>query len=174
MDRNAGAARERLRRIDRWLNQVAAVVVALLTGFVILAVFLQAYMRTVHATGLYWSQPATRLAFIWLVFVGASVAYFEKKDVAFTALREWLTGRPGVALEVVVRLSVLVLCALVVYYGISLTINGTRQEVAGLPITRAWFYAVLPVTGVLIVLHEVTNLVLLRGSRREEQRCSPS
>jgi TRAP-type transport system small permease protein len=90
---------------------------ALALGVMALAVFVNVVLRYGFGSGVAASEELSRLLFVWMVFMGAAAAYPAGEHMAFTSLAGALQGRPGIfsALTVVIRLLVIVACAMLAW-----------------------------------------------------------
>jgi TRAP-type C4-dicarboxylate transport system permease small subunit len=89
-------------------------VMAACLGVMALAVFLNVVLRYGFGGGLAASEELSRLLFIWVVFIGATLAYRSGEHMAFTGLVGLLRTRPAAfrAATIVIRLLVLLACVL--------------------------------------------------------------
>ena len=77
-------------------------------------VFVNVVLRYGFGAGIAASEELSRLLFVWMVFIGATVAYPAGEHMAFTSLLLKLRARPRVfaAVTVLIRLLVLLACVL--------------------------------------------------------------
>lgn len=82
-----------------------------------LAVFVNVVLRYGFGTGIAASEELSRLLFVWMVFIGATVAYPRGEHMAFTILLSALRNTRAVrtAMIVVIRLLVIAACAFVAW-----------------------------------------------------------
>lgn len=87
---------------------------ALALGVMALAVFINVVLRYGFGSGVAASEELSRLLFVWMVFLGATVAYPAGEHMAFTSLAGLLKKWPPVfsTLTVVIRLLVIAACAM--------------------------------------------------------------
>jgi len=87
---------------------------ALALGVMALAVFVNVVLRYGFGSGVAASEELSRLLFVWMVFLGATVAYPAGEHMAFTSLAGLLKKWPPVfsTLTVVIRLLVIAACAM--------------------------------------------------------------
>lgn len=87
---------------------------ALALGVMALAVFVNVVLRYGFGSGVAASEELSRLLFVWMVFLGAAVAYPAGEHMAFTSLAAALNKWPAVfsALTVLIRLLVIAACAM--------------------------------------------------------------
>ena len=112
-----------------------------------------------------WLQEVTSTLFIYAIFIGAAVATRRNDHLYLTAISESMHGVPRMIVEVVLRIVVLAVAACLIWYGYQNFLRGfgSFRLPSGTPI--ASLYAVIPLSGVLIALFAIEQLVngLVRG-----------
>ncbi len=99
------------------LQHAADTVMAACLGVMALAVFVNVVLRYGFGSGIAASEELSRLLFVWMVFIGATVAYPRGEHMAFTSLVGLLKGRPVAfkAMTLLIRLLVLLGAALLAW-----------------------------------------------------------
>ena len=119
-----------------------------------------------------WLQEVTSTLFIYAIFTGAAVATRRNDHLYLTAISEAMHGRSRMAVEIVTRLIVLAVALCLIRYGYLNYLRGfgSFRLPSGTPI--ASLYAVIPLSGVLIALFTVEQLVngLVNGFDHPEPR----
>jgi TRAP-type C4-dicarboxylate transport system permease small subunit len=128
-----------------------------LAGFS-LAVFFDVVTRTIGHPWL-WLQEVTSTFFTYGVFVGAAVAVRRNDHLYLSAITEAMSGRSRLGFEVFNRLVVGAVGLAMVVFGWQnfLTGFGSFRMPSMLPI--AYLYAPIPVSGALIALFSVEQIV---------------
>jgi TRAP-type C4-dicarboxylate transport system permease small subunit len=106
-----------------------------------------------------WLQEVTSTLFIYAIFLGAAVAARRNDHLYLTAFAEALHGRARVAAELIIRGIVLVVAIVLIYYGYLNYLRGfgSFRLPSNTPI--ASLYAAIPLSGVLIALFTVEQIV---------------
>lgn len=96
--------------IERFFYRVMAACLAVMA----VSVFLNVVLRYGFGSGVAASEELSRLLFIWVVFIGATLAYRSGEHMAFTGLVGLLRRRPLAfrVATVLIRLLVLLACVL--------------------------------------------------------------
>jgi len=145
----------------RSLDHLEAVTMVLcglcLAGFST-SVFLDVLTRTLGAPWL-WLQEVTSTFFVYGIFIGAAAATRRNDHLYLSAITETMSGAPRLAIETFNRLVVLAVALCMVWFGY---INfrqgfGSFRMPSMTPI--ASLYAAIPISGVLIALFTVEQLV---------------
>jgi TRAP-type C4-dicarboxylate transport system permease small subunit len=106
-----------------------------------------------------WLQEVTSTLFIYAIFVGAAVATRRNDHLYLTAISEALHGTWRLIVEIIIRLVVLGVALCLIYFGYINYIRGfgSFRLPSGTPI--ASLYAAIPLSGVLIGLFTIEQLV---------------
>lgn len=70
-----------LKKINKTANQLAKFIVSFSFGAMTILIFMQVIFRYVFKESLSWSEELARYLFIWLTFIGASIATREKTHI---------------------------------------------------------------------------------------------
>jgi TRAP-type C4-dicarboxylate transport system permease small subunit len=106
-----------------------------------------------------WLQEVTSTLFIYAIFIGAAVATRRNDHLYLTALSDAMHGTPRLIVEVIIRLVVISVALCLIYFGYLNYLRGfgSFRLPSGTPI--ASLYAIIPLSGVLIALFSVEQLV---------------
>jgi TRAP-type C4-dicarboxylate transport system permease small subunit len=150
--------------VDRFYALLRFLLFLLVVALVV-TVGVGVFWRYVLGASLYWSTEVPNFLFVWIVFLGAVVAYREKKHIAFTAILERMSRGGGRVPEIAVHAVVLAFAAFLVVTG-SIVVRqtmGSPSEALKMPL--GYLYAVLPFTMLLVAVEAVVEIVavLRRG-----------
>jgi TRAP-type C4-dicarboxylate transport system permease small subunit len=106
-----------------------------------------------------WLQEVTSTFFIYAIFLGAAVATRRNDHLYLTAISEAMHGVPRLIVEITLRVVVLGVACCLIWYGYLNYLRGfgSFRLPSGTPI--ASLYAVIPLSGVLIALFTIEQLV---------------
>jgi TRAP-type C4-dicarboxylate transport system permease small subunit len=106
-----------------------------------------------------WLQEVTSTLFIYAIFVGTAVATRRNDHLYLTAISEALHGTPRVIVEIIIRIVVLGVAFCLIWFGYINYLRGfgSFRLPSGTPI--ASLYAAIPLSGVLIGLFAIEQLV---------------
>jgi TRAP-type C4-dicarboxylate transport system permease small subunit len=106
-----------------------------------------------------WLQEVTSTLFIYAIFVGAAVATRRNDHLYLTAISESMHGAARLIVEVATRTVVLGVAFCLIWYGYQNYIRGfgSFRLPSGTPI--ASLYAIIPLSGILIALFTIEQLV---------------
>lgn len=137
------------KSFDRFELVFANLSLALLV--VILA--LQVFFRYALHTGLTWSEEVSRFAFVWFVYISASLAAQRGTHIRVTLFLRWFPGGRSNALALADAIWI-AFNAFVVWSGILLIMRTLKYPVysTALFLPLAWIYTVIPLVHAMMIL----------------------
>jgi len=145
------------RALDR-LELVLMIICGILCFGFSLSVMFDIVTRTIGHPWL-WLQEVTSTLFIYAIFIGAATATRRNDHLYLTALSEALHGTPRLIVEIIIRIVVLAVAFCLIWFGYINFLRGfgSFRLPSGTPI--ASLYAAIPLSGVLIGLFTIEQLV---------------
>lgn len=169
-----------LAHCKRLLDRIGALEQGLGLGLIALivgAITLQVFTRYALNRPIAWVEETATYAFIWMVFVGASLGLKQGRHILIETVGSRLPPRAAAGLRALVWLLVLVTLVVLVVQGIKVMEVEGRSRTISLPIElpRSWFYSLpltlsaasMTLTTVYLFLVEMAILVGSRVSRTE-------
>jgi len=148
-----------LRRIDWAVARGVAAAASFALAIAVVSSFWQVLGRFVFHAPATWSEALTRLALVWMVLLGISVALRQGALVAIDLARESTTGRLRRVIETISLISCLIMFATLFWFGIATAHRVQMQEMAGLQISMAWGYAAIPVGSLFAALGALVHFL---------------
>jgi TRAP-type C4-dicarboxylate transport system permease small subunit len=141
--------------LDRALKRVLWLLVAVLTA----SVFFQVLLRFVFKYPLPWTEEVSRIAFVYSIFVGATIAVREKSHLNIDVILVLLPK--GIARAITLLGSVLVgiFLGFVTWEGIAFVRATGVQMTPVMQVPFRHLYLVVPISGVLMLLYLVLGMV---------------
>ncbi|MBM7502136.1 TRAP-type C4-dicarboxylate transport system permease small subunit [Brachybacterium muris] len=107
-----------------------------------------------------WTEELVRYALIWTSFLAASYAFLERRHMALSILPDRLSAPARRGLTRAVDVLVLLFAVLVLGIGgVMLVLSSLGDMSALLGISRGAVYAIVPISGLMIALAQVTALL---------------
>lgn len=161
-----------LKLLDRAVAAALAgvrVVCIVQASALFLVVVLAVIGRYVFGRSLTWTEEVPRYLLIWISFLGAAACVARREhvgfDVLFNALpapaRRWLGAAIGVL--------ILGFGWIVFRYGIVFVRDFGPDMMETIPFTNYWYYIVLPISGALLLLFSLKNILDAFIGRHESQ-----
>jgi TRAP-type C4-dicarboxylate transport system permease small subunit len=160
---------ERVSRImDRALSYVTALLMVLMAG----TVFSNVICRYFLDASLFWYEEVSRFLLIWIVFLGAVIAYIKGDHLGIDVLLIVLPPRAKKA--VVVLADLLVLIALVILFqgGWAMAADSLASGwvASSVPIPYGYVYMVAPISAGLMIIQGVIKIIAdVRGAKGTER-----
>lgn len=149
---------QRLKKIlDSVFVWVLKLAMVLLVAMVVL-VFLNVVLRYGFNSGIHWSEEIALVIVIWFTFIAMALGVKESLHINVDILPKKLPKAFFVILDCIRDLLVILIGAVMIYYGWKLTLNGARSSLPATNIPNSINYVVLPIAGIFIVLYAVIHL----------------
>lgn len=146
--------------LDRTLKYALTLLSVVLT----VSVFLQVLIRFVFKYPLPWTEEIARIAFVYCIFVGATIAVRENSHLQVDFLLVILPKRVARAAVFLGMVLVGVFLIFVTWQGVVLVLATGVQMSPVMQVPFKYLYLILPVSGALMLLYLVANmLALIRG-----------
>jgi TRAP-type C4-dicarboxylate transport system permease small subunit len=145
---------------QRWWTIVPEIVALVCTGLLPLVVGANVLSRYTDWYRILWAEDVVKVLFLWVVFLGGAIAVKYEAHVRMSTLSDRLvrTGRAGALWDRAIRLSPLVMGAVLLVLGIRLVEISMRRELPTLQISAGYFSTVVPLSGALMMLYAVRAL----------------
>jgi TRAP-type C4-dicarboxylate transport system permease small subunit len=155
----------RLEWLVVWFN---ALLVFLATALMVILVVTNVFCRYVLNASLIWAEELSQYLMVWMVFLGAGLAFRQGRHVAVEMLQDALPGSAGRALRwLVLAISGGFLLALVIL-GTRYAMFAAGQETPALQISAAVPYSAIPVGAALFLFHLLMVAPAFVAKRYEE------
>ena len=118
----------------------------------------QVFFRYVLTASLPWSEELGRYIFIWMSFLGIAAAYYKGRHVAFDLLLLKVRGSVKKWLVIAIDLLTVVMAAAMIAGGSAMVQIGTLQRSPALSLPMHLIFAVMPVSGALLLYFSLRNL----------------
>lgn len=149
-----------MRTLHNILSKILAVVSIIFFAAMVIVTVWQVFTRQVLNDPSAWSEELARLLFVWLTFLGGAFLFGERGHIAVDFLARRLPGSSQRYAQAFVQVMVLAFALVgMVWGGIVASSNAWNQNLTALPFTIGWIYIVIPISGVLIALFAVSDLV---------------
>lgn len=131
----------------------------ILTGLMVLFVFMNVVLRTCFNSGLTWSEELSRYLFVFVTYVGAISAMRVNGHLGVDTLISRVPRSMQMVMYVVSQLVIAALMCILVHGSCKMVLQNTESRTAALGISYALLYSVGIITGVSIAAMAVANIV---------------
>jgi len=153
----------RMSSLVRAIDRLSQAVVACLVGMMVTLVFAQVIFRYALVSPIFWADELSRYLFVWIAFVGASVAMGGRIHYGFDYVMEkcpFSIRRAVGLLMTLLAVGFFLLCLIAGFEAVWVV---SVQKSPSLQISMGWVYAALPVGSVLMLLHLVEQAFVQPG-----------
>lgn len=126
--------------LSKTFNSLLHGLIAICLSLMAIFVFGNVILRYFFNSGLTWAEEASRYLFIWLIFLGAIVAFRENAHLGVDTLVQKLSVKGRKVLFIINNLLILGTMLLVVQGTFNLTLITTEQTSPSMGLPLAWVY----------------------------------
>ncbi|MDR1834271.1 MAG: TRAP transporter small permease [Fusobacteriaceae bacterium] len=140
-----------LKKLDAFLNKFRLAVLVLITVFAVgiaaTNIVLRYFIRGFSSLRPFaWGDELLRMCAIWLAFLAASLGVKENSHISIQFLVEkFVPKRYKNILDKCAQLLVLAVLAILIGYGVKVTLSMRDNYLQNIAISTAWFYMAIPV-----------------------------
>lgn len=145
------------KQIDRIIGSFLVVLMAIM----LFAVLWQVFTRYIIGSASTFTEELARFLLIWIGLLGAAYASGQKMHLAIDLLPSQLTGRKKRILASIISIVIILFSATVLVAGggqLVYTSYILGQTSAALQIPLAYVYAVIPLSGLLVIYYKIMDL----------------
>lgn len=143
------------------LDNVVAWTLVFLMGLMVINVTWQVLSRYVVQNPSSFTDELSRYMLIWLGMLGAAYVAGKDQHLAIDILPKKLTGKPKLKLLILINVLVLLFALIAMVLGGSNLVYITyilEQKSATLQIPLAYIYAIIPLSGLLVVYYQIFQI----------------
>lgn len=148
-----------MNKIDALLLKCEEWVAVILAVAMIAVIFAQVISRTFLGTPLSWSEELGRYMFVWLSFLGASIALYYGSHLGIDTIVQMIPKKARNFMILITHILVLMLLYVMLNEGMTLVAKTAMQKSAAMRIPMSYAYAAIPVSAILMIFHTVVKIV---------------
>ncbi len=147
----------------RWLNKIRDYLLIGFSSFTVLLCLVQVFLRYFTFLSLRpfaWGDEVLRLTAVWVIFLGVSIGIRENSHFSVTLFLDKIKS-PKARKHVDLLLNVIIIAifCIIVYEGAIYTFTNTTSLLQNLDMSMAWFYAAIPVGGLLAIIEYIYKII---------------
>lgn len=160
-----------IKRLQSCLNRILRIICGCLLGFMAVLTCYQVFMRYVMKNPSTMSEDILSYSFVWLSLLAAALVFGERDHMNLTFFVNKLPGTANCVLQIFTELLNLFIAIIVFLFGgIKFMGVGALQVSPTLGITMNVIYSIMPISGILVAIYSVINIMeLLTGWRLEDK-----
>lgn len=163
---------DRMKKISNAVEKICGAMIVFSFSVMIVACVLQVFTRYVLNTSLSWTEELARYMFIWSNLLGAAICVRWGSHATVTAVFDLFPARVQRALRILIQAVVAGLSLLLAIYGFRVAYVTRIETSPALKISMSLINAAVPVSGILMVVFSVFNIVqvIFEGSEGGTQK----
>lgn len=131
----------------------------ILTGLMVLFVFLNVVLRTFFNSGLTWSEELARYLFVYVTYIGAISAMRANGHLGVDTLISRVKPKAQMAMYLISQTMIAILMCILVQGAYKMVIQNTQSRTAALLIPYSVLYFAGIITGISIAILAVANII---------------
>lgn len=131
----------------------------ILTGLMVLFVFLNVVLRTFFNSGLTWSEELARYLFVYVTYIGAISAMRANGHLGVDTLISRVKPKAQMVMYLVSQAMIAVLMCILVHGAYKMVLQNTESRTAALGIPYSVLYFAGIITGISIAILAVANII---------------
>lgn len=153
-----------------WLNKILSGAAAALLAFMSLLAVYQVFMRYIMKNPSTMSEDILSYSFVWISLIATALVFGERDHMNLTFFLDKGTPIVKLMLSLLSESLVMIIAFMVFVVGGKKFMNvGAIQVSPTLGITMDLVYLILPVSGILIILFGVINMIELVASYQSKE-----
>ncbi len=115
------------------------------------------------------SEELLTYSFTWMALLSTALVFGKKDHMRMGFLADKVTGQKKKVLEIVIELLIILFALVVMVYdfGISIMKLTMTQITASLGVSMGLIYTIIPLSGILIVIYGIMNIIDLAKGKGE-------
>jgi len=136
------------------------IIITLLFIALFICAILQVFSRYLLPYSITWTEEVARFLLIYITFIGAAVAIYEKTHISITTFVNKLSARIKLIVQIIMNFVILFFLYLVFRGGINMTLL-TWGVVSGsmLKVMTGYVYIIIPISAFLMMIFSGKNII---------------
>lgn len=151
---------EALHQLRKGIDKILSIACVIIFGEMVVVGTYQIVTRFVFNSPSTVSEELLTYSFAWLALLSAAYIFGKREHMRMGFLADKVTGSAKKVLEIVIEAVIVAFAVIVMVYG-GFNIMGLTmaQTTASLPVTMGMIYTVLPLSGIIIAIYGVLNII---------------
>ena len=138
-------------------------IIATLYLIMIAITFSQVIFRYLLDSALPWAGELAIFFFIWIIFLGASIALIKGVHIGVDIFTNFLNKKFKKINLVLINFIIIIFCSLIIYGSIPLIIDNFSQRSPALEIRLSYVYACIPISMISMIFISIKKIFRIIG-----------
>jgi len=151
-----------MKQLVHIYNKLEEYVLVYTLVIAVIIISLQIIMRFVFNNSLSWSEEAAKYLFVWLIWLGTSIAARDNSHIALELVIGRVKGRARIIMDIVIKLIWGAMCVFLLVNGIEVvqSMIGRGKTASAMPWLRVWVvYVAIPFSQGVLGLRLLAQIV---------------
>lgn len=150
-----------LNEIHAFFIKIINFLIGFLLSSMVIIVFLNVIFRYFLKNSIAWSEEVSRMMLIWLVFLGAIMAYINNEHLGLDILIKAFHKRIARLLTILADILIMYALAIVLIGGIQMTSDSFASGwvSSAVPVLYGYVYLIVPISAFLMLTESAIKLV---------------
>ena len=146
-------------KVLKWLDKhLEEMLLVILLAAIVLVMLYQIVRRYLFNSSLSWSEELGKFLFVWISWMGISLGQREGEHIKITMLTDRLPFRLAQIVNIISDIVVIIICAVIFYYGVELVVAQGNVPYAGIKISTSWGYLAVVLGCGLMILRTLVSI----------------
>ena len=159
-----------IKKIDSFLIKLQQFVMIFCIAVMVILIIWEVIARFILKVSVPYAEELTRLAMVWWIFFGSSLAVRFNGHAKLDAILKKLPGVLQLVMKILIQLAIAVLSFVIMYYGIDITTKAWVDRTTSLAYPFGVFYLPAVICGFLMMVYAFANVVMTVSQYGRERR----
>lgn len=148
-----------VRKADKIVGTIIDWLAIILLIFIFVLGIAQVVWRWILNNPIVWSEEMIRLTYVWICYLGWVIAERADSHIRITSIVNRLPMSVQKWQQIFCHVLCIIMCALMVRYGIDLIQVGMKRTAVSFPMNFAVVYIMGPLCNLIMIFYEVAALI---------------
>lgn len=160
-----------LDKMERAILAVLKWALIILLIAVTISVSWGVFTRYVLNAAAQWPFEFSGFVLVWITFLGSAYALFNGKHIRFETLFDLLPRPMKLVVTTIFNSTMIIFVLYLSYYGYFLMMRSFGNETVSLPLSKGFFYSIIPIGGALMALALIFDTIkTFKGQEKVETK----
>ena len=140
---------------EKIIGNLIKVIGIIMAVTILVQIFSRAFMKVPFS----WTEELSRITFMWFCFLGSGIAMKKKAHLGIDYFVKNLSSRFRYFNQIIINVLIGLFGFFMSYYGVNIARIMHKQVSSVMRIPMSYFYAVIPITGILFLILSLSYLI---------------
>lgn len=156
-----------VHKISDWLDTITKIAMTLSILLMTIVLAVQIFLRYFLQSGIIWSDELARFLMVALVYLGAASAIRDDSHITVSVFEDWIPSLKK-WLGPIQKTVMVIYSVFIIKIGIDTLKVVVNQNSANLGVSMAWAYMIIPLSGILIIIHIMSKIFKRKTVKGDE------